>query len=119
MSLAVIFLFESTLTGDGEARRDGRGGIRPASQSDLALLVPWAGADFGLHSPPQRRAYRWRPLALPSYISWLAMFQGGDMPQNELLPFPFTAEATFPQVKGDLEQRFPGCRVSGSLRLQA
>src|SRR6516165_4536648 len=42
------------------------------------------------------------------------MFQGGDMPQAA---FPFTAEATFPQVKGDLEQRFPGCCVSGSLSL--
>ena len=49
---------------------------------------------------------------------WLASFQGGDMPQNELIPLPFTAEATFPMVKRDLEGRFPGCFVSGSLRLQ-
>ena len=49
---------------------------------------------------------------------WFASFQGGNMPQNELLPLPFTAEAPFPIVKRDLESRFPGCRVSASLRLQ-
>lgn len=49
---------------------------------------------------------------------WLASFQGGDMPQNQLLPLPFTAEAPFPMVKRDLEQRFPGSFVSASLRLQ-
>jgi hypothetical protein len=50
---------------------------------------------------------------------WLASFQGGDMPQNKLLPLPLTAEATFPMVKRHLEKLFPGCFVSGSLRLQS
>ena len=48
---------------------------------------------------------------------WLASFQGGTMPQNELIPLPLTGEATFPMVKRHLEQLFPGCFVSGSLRL--
>ena len=49
---------------------------------------------------------------------WLASFEGGDMPQNELMPLPLTGEATFPQVKAHLQRLFPGCFVSGSLRLQ-
>jgi hypothetical protein len=50
---------------------------------------------------------------------WLASFQGGDMPQNTLLPLPLTAEAPFGMVKRHLERLFPGCRVSASLRLQS
>lgn len=54
---------------------------------------------------------KWTP------TGWQAMFQGGDMPQNVLLPLPWTADAQFPTIKRDLEKRFPGCCVSGSLRL--
>jgi hypothetical protein len=53
---------------------------------------------------------KWTP------TGWLASFEGGNMPQNTLLPLPWTAEAGFTMVKRDLESRFPGCRVSASAR---
>jgi hypothetical protein len=56
---------------------------------------------------------KWTP------TGWLASFQGGDMPQNTLLPLPLTAEASHPMVKRHLQELFPGAVVSGSLRLQA
>lgn len=55
---------------------------------------------------------KWTP------TGWFAMFDGGDMPQNVLIPLPFTSGASFPMVKRDLESRFPDAHVSGSLRLQ-
>jgi len=111
MSLAVIFLFESTLTGDGEARRDGRGGIRPASQSDLALLVPWAGADFVYT--------RQRSDVLVDDVRSLCQVTSADWRCSKAATCRKTNCCLSPSRQKDIEQHFPGCRFSGSLRLQA
>ncbi len=55
---------------------------------------------------------RWTP------ESWLAQFQGHEhICSDTLLPLPFTGDVPFPVVKRDLEERFPKCFVSGSLRI--
>jgi hypothetical protein len=50
---------------------------------------------------------------------WYAYFDGGDMPQNVLVPIHRSAGLSFPAVKSALQSRFPDAIISGSLRLQA
>jgi hypothetical protein len=49
---------------------------------------------------------------------WIAIFQGGSMPQNIPLPLPFTSEASAIMVKRDIQARFPQARIEVQLEVE-
>jgi hypothetical protein len=42
---------------------------------------------------------------------WNATFNGGDMPQGEVIPLPYTARAPYGIVANETADRFPGAVV--------
>jgi hypothetical protein len=49
---------------------------------------------------------------------WIAIFQGGTMPQNIPLPLPYTVEASARMVRRDFEARFPQARIEVQLEVE-
>jgi hypothetical protein len=49
---------------------------------------------------------------------WIAIFQGGTMPQNVPLPLPFTNEASAIMVRRDIQARFPQASIEVQLEVE-
>ena len=43
---------------------------------------------------------------------WVAIFRGGDMPQNIPLPLPYTYQAKTEFVLSDMQRKFPRAKIS-------
>ena len=49
---------------------------------------------------------------------WIAIFQGGSMPQNIPLPLPWSPEASPKLVKRDIQARFPQASIEVQLKVE-
>ena len=64
------------------------------------------------HLSPHHITLRW------TTKGWIAIFQGGPMPQSIPLPLPFTSEASAIMVRRDIQARWPSARIEVQLEVE-